>query len=63
MASIVRSLARALSGADGATVVLKRGDRVAYVDEDAIGPCGKAWISDRGVYFRLGDAQSPDRRD
>jgi GAF domain-containing protein len=41
IAVIVRSLARALAGADGATVVLKRGDRVAYVDEDAIGPLWK----------------------
>jgi GAF domain-containing protein len=41
VASIVRSLARALAGADGATVVIKRGDRVAYVDEDAIGPLWK----------------------
>jgi len=41
VAAIVRSLARTLAGADGATVVLKRGDRVAYVDEDAIGPLWK----------------------
>jgi GAF domain-containing protein len=41
IAAIIRKLARALSGADGATVVLKRGDRVAYVDEDAIGPLWK----------------------
>lgn len=41
VAAIVRTLARTLSGADGATVVLKRGDRVAYVDEDAIGPLWK----------------------
>jgi GAF domain-containing protein len=41
VAVIVRSLARALAGADGATVVLRRGDRVAYVDEDAIGPLWK----------------------
>lgn len=41
VAAIVRTLARTLSAADGATVVLKRGDRVAYVDEDAIGPLWK----------------------
>jgi GAF domain-containing protein len=41
VAAIVRTLARTLSGADGATVVLKRGHRVAYVDEDAIGPLWK----------------------
>lgn len=41
VAAIVRTLARRLAGADGATVVLKRGDRVAYVDEDAIGPLWK----------------------
>ncbi|HVY84159.1 MAG TPA: GAF domain-containing protein [Caulobacterales bacterium] len=41
VAVIIRSLARRLTTADGATVVLKRGDRVAYVDEDAIGPLWK----------------------
>jgi GAF domain-containing protein len=41
IAAVIRTLARSLSGADGATVVLKRGDRVAYVDEDAIGPLWK----------------------
>jgi GAF domain-containing protein len=41
VASIVRTLARTVAGADGATVVLRRGDRVAYVDEDAIAPLWK----------------------
>lgn len=35
---IVRSAARRLTGADGATFVLKDDDRCWYLDEDAIGP-------------------------
>ncbi len=34
----VRRAARELSGADGATFVLREGDLCCYVDEDAIGP-------------------------
>lgn len=41
VASIVRTAARRLTGADGVSVVLKRGDRVHYVDEDAVGPLWK----------------------
>lgn len=41
VAATIRGLARKLAGADGATVVMKRGDRVAYIDEDAIGPLWK----------------------
>lgn len=41
VASIVRSAARRLTGADGVSVVLKKGDRVHYVDEDAVGPLWK----------------------
>jgi signal transduction histidine kinase len=41
VADIVRSAARALTGADGVSVVLKKGDRVQYVDEDAVGPLWK----------------------
>jgi signal transduction histidine kinase len=38
---IVRHAARALVHADGATFVLRDGDRCFYVDEDAIGPLWK----------------------
>jgi diguanylate cyclase (GGDEF)-like protein/PAS domain S-box-containing protein len=37
----VRRAARALTGADGATLVLRDGDQCHYVDEDAIGPLWK----------------------
>ncbi|MBX3220087.1 MAG: GAF domain-containing protein [Labilithrix sp.] len=39
--AIVRSAARALTGADGATFVLRDGDSSFYADEDAIGPLWK----------------------
>lgn len=38
LASIVRRAARELTGADGATLVLREGDQCHYADEDAIGP-------------------------
>lgn len=38
---IVRTAARALTGADGATFVLRDGDQCFYVDEDAIEPLWK----------------------
>ena len=41
VADIVRRAARLLSGADGVAVVLREGDRVRYVDEDAVGPLWK----------------------
>ncbi len=41
VADIVRRAARLLSGADGIAVVLREGDRVRYVDEDAVGPLWK----------------------
>ena len=41
VADIVRRTARSMSGADGVAVVLKDGDRVRYVDEDAVGPLWK----------------------
>jgi len=41
VAAILRSAARKLTGADGVSVVLKKGDRVHYVDEDAVGPLWK----------------------
>ncbi len=39
--TIVRSSARRLTGADGATFVLRDGDRCHYADEDAISPLWK----------------------
>jgi signal transduction histidine kinase len=41
VAAILRTAARRLTGADGVSVVLKKGDRVHYVDEDAVGPLWK----------------------
>lgn len=38
---IVRSTARSLTGADGATFVLREGDKCYYADEDAISPLWK----------------------
>src|SRR5919202_6441348 len=38
---IVRGAARRLTGADGATFVLRDGDQCFYADEDAIGPLWK----------------------
>ena len=38
---IVRTAARELTGADGATFILRRNDRCYYADEDAIGPLWK----------------------
>src|SRR5881227_3603981 len=38
---IVRAAARRLTGADGATFVLRDGDRCHYADEDAIEPLWK----------------------
>lgn len=39
--SVVRHAARELSGADGATFVLRESDQCFYADEDAIGPLWK----------------------
>lgn len=41
VASVLRGAARQLTGADGISIVLKKGDRVHYVDEDAVGPLWK----------------------
>ncbi len=38
---IVRSAARALTGADGATLVLREGNECHYLDEDAVAPLWK----------------------
>lgn len=41
VAAVLRATTRRLVGADGVSVVLKKGDRVHYVDEDAVGPLWK----------------------
>ncbi|QSX78872.1 GAF domain-containing protein [Agrilutibacter solisilvae] len=41
LAALVRHAARELTGADGATFVLRDGDQCHYRDEDAIGPLWK----------------------
>ncbi len=41
VADVVRSAARALTGADGVTFVLREGEWVRYLDEDAIAPLWK----------------------
>ncbi|MEZ4405186.1 MAG: ATP-binding protein [Polyangiales bacterium] len=41
MQGVVKRAARSLTGADGATFVLRDGDRCFYVDEDAIAPLWK----------------------
>lgn len=41
VSAIVRTAARALTGADGATFVLRDGDQCYYADEDAISPLWK----------------------
>jgi len=41
VAAIVRTAARRLTGADGVSVVLRKEDRVHYVDEDAVSPLWK----------------------
>lgn len=41
VASVVRSAARSISGADGVAFVLRDGDTCWYLDEDAIGPLWK----------------------
>lgn len=41
LAALIRHAARTLTGADGATFVLRDGDQCFYRDEDAIGPLWK----------------------
>ncbi len=41
VADVVRGAARALTGADGVTFVLREGEQVHYLDEDAIAPLWK----------------------
>lgn len=52
VAAVVRTAARGLTGADGATFVLRDGDHCFYADEDAIAPLWK------GQRFRMEDCVS-----
>ena len=62
--AIVRRAVRDLTGADGATFVLREGDQCYYADEDAISPLWKGQrFAMRRLHQRLDDAQSPARRD
>ena len=60
---IVRHAARQLVGADGATFVLRDGDKSFYADEDAIAPLWKGLRFPLEVlHQRLVHGQSPGRR-
>ena len=70
--TIVRSAARRLTGADGATFVLRDGDRCFYADEDAIAPlwkgmrfpmsaCISGWAMLNGQAAVIEDIYSDDR--
>lgn len=69
---IVRGAARALTGADGATFVLRDQDRCYYVDEDAIAPlwkgkkfpmsaCISGWVMNHGEPVILPDIYADAR--
>jgi hypothetical protein len=51
---IVRLSARQLTQADGTTIILREGDAVHYVEEDAIGPYGRASVSLRRRAYQVG---------
>ena len=58
--AVVRSAVRDLTGADGATFVLREGNNCHYVDEEAVSPLWKGQRLPHGtVRQRLGDAQPP----
>lgn len=70
--AIVRSAARGLSGADGATFVLRDGDECHYADEDAIAPlwkgqrfplsaCISGWVMLNGQAVAIEDIYQDDR--
>jgi hypothetical protein len=69
---IVRSAARAVTDADGATIVLRDGELCFYADEDAIAPlwkgqrfpmteCISGWVADAAAAAigRIGLADAP----
>jgi putative two-component system response regulator len=70
--AIVRSAARRLTGADGATLVLSEGERCFYADEDAIAPlwkgqrfersvCISGWVMDHRQPVVIGDVYADGR--
>ncbi|MFC6287410.1 GAF domain-containing protein [Nocardioides sp. GCM10027113] len=69
---VVRSMARRVAGADGATFVLREGERCYYADEDAIAPlwkgqrfpmsdCISGWAMSRGVPAVVADIEIDER--
>ncbi|MGH2896623.1 MAG: HD-GYP domain-containing protein [Solirubrobacteraceae bacterium] len=69
---IVPAAARRLTGADGATFVLRDGDHCCYADEDAIAPlwkgqrfemsaCISGWVMDNRLPVRVPDIYADDR--
>jgi putative two-component system response regulator len=69
---IVRTAARRLTGADGATIVLEDGDQCFYADEDAIAPlwkgqrfaratCISGWVMDHGQPATIADVSADAR--
>ncbi len=69
---IVRREARALSGADGVTFVLREGDQCYYAEEDAIGPlwkgrrfpmsiCISGWVMRNKQPVAIGDIYEDER--
>ncbi len=72
VADVVRRAARALTGADGVTFVLREGDKVHYLDEDAIAPlwkgsrfpidaCISGWAMKHGRAAVIDDVFADDR--
>lgn len=70
--AIVRTVARRLTGADGATFVLREGDKCFYADEDAISPlwkgnrfpmqtCISGWVMQNKLSAVIPDIYKDDR--
>lgn len=70
--SIVRTVARKLTGADGATFVLRDGDKCFYADEDAVSPlwkgnrfpmqtCISGWVMKNKMSVVVPDIYKDDR--
>lgn len=69
---IVRSVAREITGADGATFVLRDGDQCFYADEDAVSPlwkgsrfpmrkCISGWVMQNKKSVVIGNIYADDR--
>lgn len=72
MQRIVRTVAREINGADGATFVLREGGYCYYTDENAIGPlwkgnryptqtCISGWVMNNRQPARITDIEADDR--